>query len=821
MTFFLSFSLLIVLGLVVTLRLSRSNDERFWFFWGAVSLQLSVVACALSLVYMLSPWMWIAAQVGAAGFVIWWWRQPGKPLLTLPPVTRPSEWNVATRILGGILVVLCLASLWVQFSQPIPPGDARNYHASRVIYWIQNASLLAYPSHNDRQVTFGFGGELFFLWPVLHTKSELIGRLIFWLGFPLSLRGLFILSRALGARTETALGACVVFAAAPIVFEQTIGLKPELWLTFFVLGFCYWMVRATEPGETGRSFLCAGIFLGLSISAKFLALALVVPAAVFALVTARNQGRSIVWHRAVVGLILGVLASGVVIPLVQNLVRDGHPMGSATFRKQHSAQISLQQVKTHLIRLPMLLLELPELPQEAMAQAVGQAGNRAIELLDASRPLEREKPDSWPGLFTFSQTPVARRYSTGGMLLLPLLWIGLVKLGEDLVRTAPRFQLRPIGLIALSILSFLIPTILSVRWMVHSGVPDRFLVAPFAASMALGGALLATRLQRSAGWQALAVVLLTMTVYTPIRAAIGRAIEAGSRTYSREWLEAPYMDALTRIPAGSRILFVGNPESPDYALFAPHLGYANTVVSWGKEPFSPQRVEGLLRSRGITHVLMERAEVIPMDWDPPLQMAPLVKWLEAQPGTRRIPIPGSPLVLFTTGKAGAAQEGVAGVLVSKSEPKERPLMTVEASAAAAVGIGVDSIRGKWQIEAIGDPPRAFQWIGSGQAEGLNFSLVAKRPVRAELVIDLVAGPSRKGLGREIQVAVNKKLTNVVNLDAASGVVRIAVDLSEGLNEMELFSNSEADVAAMPNGDTRHLIVGLNSIRIHVPTGTTK
>ena len=38
-------------------------------------------------------------------------------------------------------------------------------------YWIQNQSVFPFATHNERQNIVPFGSELFFLWPVLLTKS--------------------------------------------------------------------------------------------------------------------------------------------------------------------------------------------------------------------------------------------------------------------------------------------------------------------------------------------------------------------------------------------------------------------------------------------------------------------------------------------------------------------------------------------------------------------------------------------------------------------------------------------------------------------------
>src|SRR6185295_252421 len=104
-----------------------------------------------------------------------WWRHLGSALGTF--VTALSTWGATALIL--IIGMLALSAI-TQIATPIHTGDEKMYHASRVIYWIQNQSVFPFATHNDRQNITPFGSELFFLWPVLLTKTELIGRFVFW-----------------------------------------------------------------------------------------------------------------------------------------------------------------------------------------------------------------------------------------------------------------------------------------------------------------------------------------------------------------------------------------------------------------------------------------------------------------------------------------------------------------------------------------------------------------------------------------------------------------------------------------------------------------
>ncbi len=157
------------------------------------------------------------------------------------------------RIRASLAVLTCatlflLLSAAAQLFTPIYIGDEKMYHASRVLYWINNNSVFPYTTHNDRQTVFTFGSELFFLWPVLLTKTEVVGRAIFWLGYPFAAIGQYFVLRALALSRGCALTGMLVLISTPIVSGYSVGLKPEMWFAAAVLGIAYWAVKlCTDP----------------------------------------------------------------------------------------------------------------------------------------------------------------------------------------------------------------------------------------------------------------------------------------------------------------------------------------------------------------------------------------------------------------------------------------------------------------------------------------------------------------------------------------------------------------------------------------------
>ena len=152
-------------------RLSGSPADRFWIFIAALMLQVGAIAGLTSTIHQLHPAGWIGAQLLLCAIVL---RFDGG--VRVPPLQRVlsrcrhlmsapgtfvatlSTWGAAALML---IVLMLTVSAITQFATPIHIGDDKRYHASRVIYWIQNGSVFPFVTHNDRQNITPFGSELF------------------------------------------------------------------------------------------------------------------------------------------------------------------------------------------------------------------------------------------------------------------------------------------------------------------------------------------------------------------------------------------------------------------------------------------------------------------------------------------------------------------------------------------------------------------------------------------------------------------------------------------------------------------------------------
>lgn len=659
LVFALSAGLLLGTTLLVARRLARNLPELFWLLPACVSLQLGVLACGLSFGGWMTPRWWLAGQgVLLAGVLLWARRRPHPgPLHIWEPLR--SWWTSApafARAAAATALLLIVLSGLRQAVEPLSGFDDRMYHASRVAYWMQNASILPYPTHNERQVAFPFGSELCFFWPVLFTKWEAAGRLVFWLGYPMAAIGIHLLAGRAGAREPFRSFAVLLFVSTPVVSSLSIGLAPEFWLAVFELGMAFWILQAAgaeDIGKAARAGGWAGLFLLLALNVKTTAVGLMLPAALLPLVIVSRSARWPTFRTLVAGAFAGFFLSGLVLNSVGNVLRCGNPFASAGLRRVVRGDLNPRQLYIHAVRLPFLLFEIPWIP-DPLRGRLEASGEALAEKFGATQTISFEDSKwPWPGRFHFNLPGTAQSYSLGGLLWLPGLACALFVVVWGIWQRRRLGWSSPILLCTLLALLSFLPVVFGLRWMVGSGVPVRFLIAPWTLGAVLLALLTSPRSTESPG-RALFAALLVVFQAVPSLLSNWKATRAALQTpLSEAALDEPFADVLPNLPSGSHVLLFANQDTRDYPLFRPREGFPNRVVAWGEEPLTAELVARRTLATGTTHVLFLGNEWLmhggrlPRPWIPtPMRVADVINGLAADPRLHEIPLKASGMKLF-------------------------------------------------------------------------------------------------------------------------------------------------------------------------------
>lgn len=830
MLFLVSLLLLVWVSLRWVARLASTPADSYWIFVGVAMLQVGAVTSFTSLLHQLTPVGWVLAQailaaasVPLTGGLSWprWlgvvraWRRQRAALAAF--AEGLSIWAVLLLFAVGGVVLLTMV---VQAAVPIQNFDDRMYHASRVLYWIQHRTVFPFETHNIRQTLVPFGSELFFLWPVLLTKTEAVGRLVFGLAFPMAAVGQYVLLRALKLSQTAALAGVLVLISTPLIVSSASGLKPEIWSVLTLLAVAYWAVSigSGTEGCTHRYFFL-GVFAVLSINVRSFPAALL-PSLLLILWWAPGSFAFAARLKVfAAGLLCAGALSSLLVPLAFNTARYHHPMGPPEVQRVVRADVTPQMVYTHAVRFAFLLLELPNVPVSADARAgFSQAANRVISALGAGEPLKGEADGPWPGRYEYALSEQSSRFSIWGVLWIPVIAVAVWHLLRNLVVNWPRVRLTALSVQTLLAVPLLGAVLFGARWMAHSEVPGRFLAGPYALALPLGVVLVAPFFSAKRGAQALLALVMAYAAFAPMRTLANGAVQAIASPLPDADLNEPFNEVLTSaMPPGSRVLLVGHQDARDYPLFSPGTRYSNQVIPWGTGAFDPQRMSRLIEAEKVTHVLIQDDVRVVFQWFSEVDTRGMVQWLNAAPGVKAVPLRTPRMRLYEVIGAATVSDVPFGVTEA---PAASPLVDIEQGLRNQVGIDPTVWKAPWAVEDHGGRERGFLWLGQGYAEGLEFALWSRHDREVDIRLGVSQGPGQDAQGRRLMVLHDDMPVGDEHVfqDGSSVVVRTR--LRSGRNLISVMALDAATVTPLPNGDVRNLVIGLHEIRIEAARAST-
>jgi hypothetical protein len=635
---FISLLLMLAVCRAWARRAGRTAGEQFWVGVVAAGLQLGTIAVALSALQLVTPIAWLAAQAVTLAATLLVTRRGQSPAAPGGGLLGETFATTATKLAALAVLAIVLLAMAEQFALPVREFDDRMYHGSRAAYWLQHRSVFGYTTHNERQVAFPFGGELWFLWPLLFTRSEAAAQLGFGVALPLCAIGIYWTLREAGASRSAAALGTVAFCFAPMVLYHTRGIRTELWAALYASGCAFWALRAARDDGRAIDFLLAGACFGLAVNVKATMLPMMLGLAVLPWLARRDKGYAAA--AVVAGAVAGLVFSGFVATAAYNWREHGHPLGSRTFQEVHRADVSRTQVRTHAARFLLALLDPPAAPTPAVRDALERTGARLARALRADAPLpHEEKP--WPGTYAYRVPAFGGNYSLAGFVWAPLLVVALVLAAWDVARTWPAVRLSPPALAALFAAPALLGAVVMIRW--TAGVP-RFWVPAYALGVLVFVPML-DRFATGRRWVGAACAVALLLMAAPAAWFHAQWSHANLTTeLSPVGLDEPFFEPLAHIEDGSTILLFAAADARDYPLFAPRRGFANRVIPWGPASLDVARTRRLLQDGGVTHVLVQTDPQPDWSGNATRDVDPIVDWLTRQPDLAEIPLPYTPRV---------------------------------------------------------------------------------------------------------------------------------------------------------------------------------
>jgi 4-amino-4-deoxy-L-arabinose transferase-like glycosyltransferase len=174
--------------------------------------------------------------------------------------------NIYFFVFAGILIYILITGM-IAFMAPPNTTDSLTYHMSRVMHWIENQSVAAYPTTISRQIYIPPWTEYGILQFQLLTGSDRFANSIQWFSFIGCIVGVSLIARELGADTIGQFFSSVFCVTIPIAILEASSAQTDLTTAFWLVCFVYFCIH-TLTQKDNSDILWTGCSLGLAVLSK-------------------------------------------------------------------------------------------------------------------------------------------------------------------------------------------------------------------------------------------------------------------------------------------------------------------------------------------------------------------------------------------------------------------------------------------------------------------------------------------------------------------------------------------------------------------------
>jgi hypothetical protein len=322
---------------------------------------------------------WSAALVAAAGALAHRWQRYGPPAAVEVP-----NLDSADRLLLAALAATALVLFVVAWLSPPQSSDSIGYHMARVMHWIQNRSVMHYPTADPPQLFEPPFAEMVRLHLLLLSGSDRAGCLLQWFAAMVSLAGASLVARDLGGSRRAQIFAAVLAVTLPIGVAQASsgknGWVETVWLLSLV-HFGGWFQRGRSAPASSH-VVAAFAALGLQLATKISAWLFAPPFVVWAMARAlRDSGIEI--RRFLLPALTGsALVLAIAAPyLLRNFSLYGHPLVDPVYRAKNELElVTPASVASNLVRNAAFQLGTGVAPVDAALTRVVKSFHERIDL---------------------------------------------------------------------------------------------------------------------------------------------------------------------------------------------------------------------------------------------------------------------------------------------------------------------------------------------------------------------------------------------------------------------------------------------------------
>ena len=263
--------------------------------------------------------------------------------------------------LAVILIIIMTTGFIAYVSHP-DSFDAMTYHMSRVMHWIQNQSVAAYPTNIDRQILMTPGSEYAILQFQILTGSDRLANMIEWFGFCGAILGVSLIAQELGADRKGQIISSVICSMIPLAILEASSTQTDLTCALWLVCFVFFGLHALK-NQNWWGPIVAGLSLGLATFSKSTIYFFAFPFFVligFGILNPKNKQRIWLWSLCV---LIVIAINGA--QFLRSYALTKNPLGPSAQEEQSmytNQIIGPRSVVSNIVRNIYLQIAIPSQP---------------------------------------------------------------------------------------------------------------------------------------------------------------------------------------------------------------------------------------------------------------------------------------------------------------------------------------------------------------------------------------------------------------------------------------------------------------------------
>ncbi|HAX76375.1 MAG TPA: hypothetical protein DCY88_11175 [Cyanobacteria bacterium UBA11372] len=250
----------------------------------------------------------------------------------LPPIDSAENGYIwreprLRMLLLGIVLIVTTVGL-IALVAPPNTNDSMGYHMPRVMHWIQNQSVAAYPTNYTAQLFLSPWSAFAILHFQILSGSDRFVNLVQWLSMVGSIAGISLVAKQMGANIYGQTFAAIFCATLPMGILQGSSTQNDYVVAFWLICLVYYILLAVQD-QTGKTYFWQiGISLGLAIFTKPTAYLYSSAFLLWLVISKVKQlGWQKIWKPASGAAILALLIN--LLHFSRNLELFHHPLGTS------------------------------------------------------------------------------------------------------------------------------------------------------------------------------------------------------------------------------------------------------------------------------------------------------------------------------------------------------------------------------------------------------------------------------------------------------------------------------------------------------------